>query len=272
METSRGVDLSPYGATSNVYAAGKTSKRHVHPSLYLIDTLQTVVAIGGCVATDDATKWGRTLDTKLCGQFHVFNTVGQNDTTYTRDQCLASMQQLAVTNKCSRPEAGWCYAVSSTSPYSYNALIGLDIYTCQTDDPYVPQAQSDQVGFIQFGSCDGGDVRGYSFTGQLKVTTYTNTNPDISAYDIVWGWLQGRQKPFGAGQLGAHDGTVNQCNSTLTPATSWSYQRETCNLNTAFQTSDPQFMIYMPTVGTVSLATVRTISFSLMLAVAFILA
>lgn len=74
-----------------------------------------MAAIGACITANDATVWGRQVDTKLCGQFHVFNTVGQNDTTYTRDECQVALQDLAVTNKCSRVNSGWCYAQKSKS-------------------------------------------------------------------------------------------------------------------------------------------------------------
>jgi hypothetical protein len=232
METYRGIDQSPYGATSNVYAA--------------------VAAVGACIATNDATVWGRKVDTKLCGQFHVFNTVGQNDTTYTRDECLASMQDLAITNKCSRPNSGWCLA--------------------QKNDPYAPYADLDQVRYIDFGSCDGGDVRGYSFTGQKKVTTYINTAPDTDAFDVVWSWLQNRQKPLGQGQLGPHPGTLVYCNATLTPSNSSIFQREECDLNTAFDTADAQFTISMPISGRLSSAAALTLGAGALLAAALLLA
>jgi hypothetical protein len=86
-------------------------------------TRVVVAAIGACIATNDATQWGRGQDTALCGHFHVFNTVGQNDTTYTRDECLQSMQELAVTNKCSRVNSDWCLAQNSKSLQSC-AVIG----------------------------------------------------------------------------------------------------------------------------------------------------
>jgi hypothetical protein len=232
METYRGVDRSPYGGTSNIYAA--------------------VAAIGACIATNDATQWGRGQDTALCGHFHVFNTVGQNDTTYTRDECLQSMQELAVTNKCSRVNSDWCLA--------------------QNNDPYVPAAQDDQVRYIDFGDCEGGDVRGYSFTGQRKVTTYLNTSPDTNAFDVVWSWLQGREKPFGQGQMGAHEGNLQFCNATRTPAASWTFQREQCNFETAFTTTDAKFVITMPTYGRLGSASTLSLSAGLLLAAALLLA
>lgn len=103
--------------------------------------------------------------------------------------------------------------------------------------------------YIDFGNCPGGDVRGYSFTGQRKVLTYLNTSPDTYAYDLVWKWLQGREKPFGQGQLGPHEGTLQFCNLTRTPSPAWTYQREECNFDLAFQTADAKFTISMPING-----------------------
>jgi len=233
METFRGIDQSPYGGTSNIYAA--------------------VAAIGACITANDAKVWGRQTETQqLCGQFHVFNTVGQNDTTYTRDECLTALQDLAVTNKCSRVNSGWCLA--------------------KPNDPYAPHAAEDQVRYIDFGTCPGGDVRGYSFVGQKKVTSYTNTNPDTDAYDVVWSWLQNRQKPFGQGQLGPHEGTLQYCNATLTPSESWTYQREDCNMDTAFDTADAQFTITLPLAGRLNSAASSLTLAASVLAAALLLA
>lgn len=81
----------------------------------MIDTCQTVAAIGGCVATDENNPlFGRAATTPLCGQFHVFNTIGQNDTTYTANECLTTMQVMAVTNGCNRLDSDWCPVVEGT--------------------------------------------------------------------------------------------------------------------------------------------------------------
>ncbi len=126
--------------------------------------------------------------------------------------------------------------------------------------------------YLDFGSCPGGDVRGYSFVGQKKVTTYTNTNPDTDAYQMVWTWLQNRQKPFGQGQLGPHEGTLQYCNATMTPSQSWTYQREDCDLNAAFTTADAQYTITMPVSGRISAASSLALTASVLLAAAVLLA
>lgn len=99
-------------------------------------------------------------------------------------------------------------------------------------------------------------MRGYAFNDQGRTLTYTVVSPHMSAFEMVWMWFQGRTKPFGQGQLGPHAGNTVLCNSTRTPAASWTYQRESCNFDTAFQFPDSEFIVTMAGVGRGSPASV----------------
>lgn len=79
-QSSKGFDESPFGTTSDVYAA--------------------MVSVGGCVKCSDNFE-------PISGQWHVFAANGEND-PFAGDGCEDALRAHAMRNGCSQPDAPWC--------------------------------------------------------------------------------------------------------------------------------------------------------------------
>jgi dienelactone hydrolase len=132
------------------------------------DLYAAIVTLGGCPACSDNFK-------PISGNFHVFATNGRLD-QFGGDGCEDNLRALAQTNGCSDLNGTWRNVTPS------------DPYTSSGDS-------SDNAQKITFGDCPGGDVVGYRFADEAHVVSYKkHYDPKISAYDLVWTFLQGRTK------------------------------------------------------------------------------
>lgn len=77
-------DESPYGTTSDIYAA--------------------IATLGGCPACSEGFE-------PISGHWHVFATNGRDD-MFGGDGCYERLSTLARTNGCANPEASWCAVAS----------------------------------------------------------------------------------------------------------------------------------------------------------------
>lgn len=147
-QRAKGYDESDYGTTSDVYAA--------------------IATLGGCPDCSEGFE-------PISGKWHVFATNGRDD-QFGGDGCLDRLQQLAATNGCAAPTAGWC-PVAPT-------------------DRWVSGATGSAVAEkVTFGDCPGGDVVGYRFQDEGHVVSYgEHFDPKVRAYDLVWEFLRGRTK------------------------------------------------------------------------------
>ena len=54
---------------------------------------------------------------------------------------------------------------------------------------------SNHAEVLAFGDCPGGDVLGYRFRDEAHVVSYKeHYDPKVSAYEMVWRFLEGRRK------------------------------------------------------------------------------
>lgn len=136
------------------------------------DLYAAIAVLGGCPSCSEQFA-------PLAANWHVFATNGIDD-QFGGQGCEDSLRSMAQTNGCDRAEeASW--------------------RNVEPGDPYVPDADGSAAAqLISFGQCPGGDVLGYRFADEGHVVSYKeNFDPKVSAYGMVWSFLQGRRKQGG---------------------------------------------------------------------------
>jgi dienelactone hydrolase len=136
------------------------------------DLYAAIATLGGCPSCSAGFA-------PISGNWHVFATNGVED-QFGGQGCEDSLRALAQVNGCTQAaDATWANA----SP----------------EDPYVEGADgSHHAQVLGFGSCQGGDVLGYRFADEGHVVSYKqHYDPKVSAYAMIWAFLQGRRKQGG---------------------------------------------------------------------------